>query len=75
MVPLSSVVTDDAPVGGTATSNLAVNAALATVVFVVIQIHSVRELGVKGFFEHLCGGKELLYGSKGAARKPLCPTA
>lgn len=52
-------------IGGTATSNIAVNAALATVAFVVIQVHSVRELGVKGFFEHLCGGHDLLGGPKG----------
>ncbi len=51
--------------GGTPTSNIAVNAALATVVFVVIQIHSLRELGLKGWFEHLCGGHELVAGPKG----------
>jgi F-type H+-transporting ATPase subunit a len=53
-----------AVVGGTATSNIAVNAALATAVFVVIQIHSVRELGVKGWLEHLCGGPDILRGPK-----------
>jgi F-type H+-transporting ATPase subunit a len=52
-------------IGGTATANIAVNAAFATVVFFVIQIHSVRELGLKGWFEHLCGGAELISGSKG----------
>ncbi len=52
-------------IGGTATANIAVNAALASIVFVVIQVHSVRELGLKGWFEHLCGGADLLYGSKG----------
>lgn len=51
--------------GGTATSNIAVNAALATVVFFVIQIHSLRELGLKGWIEHLCGGHELVAGPKG----------
>ena len=35
-------------IGGTATATIAVNAAFATVVFFVIQIHSVRELGLKG---------------------------
>lgn len=54
-----------AVVGGTATSNIAVNAALATIVFIVIQVHSVRELGVKGWLEHLCGGPELVHGPKG----------
>jgi F-type H+-transporting ATPase subunit a len=52
-------------IGGTPTSNIAVNAALASVVFIVIQVHAFRELGVKGWFEHLCGGKDLLYGPKG----------
>jgi F-type H+-transporting ATPase subunit a len=52
-------------IGGTPTANIAVNAALATVVFFVIQIHSIRELGVKGWFEHLCGGHELVAGPKG----------
>jgi F-type H+-transporting ATPase subunit a len=51
--------------GGTPTANIAVNAALATVVFFVIQIHSFRELGLKGWFEHLCGGHELVAGPKG----------
>lgn len=61
-----------APVfGGTPTANIAINAALATVVFVVIQIHSFRELGVKGFFEHLCGGKDLLKG--GVFLLPVIP--
>lgn len=54
-----------AVIGGAPTSNIAVNAALATVVFVVIQIHSLRELGLKGWFEHLCGGHELVAGPKG----------
>jgi F-type H+-transporting ATPase subunit a len=52
-------------VGGTPTSNIAVNAALASIVFVVIQVHSLRELGIKGWLEHLCGGKELVEGPKG----------
>lgn len=51
--------------GGTPTSNIAVNAALASIVFVVIQVHSVRELGFKGWFEHLAGGADLLNGPKG----------
>ncbi|MFO0827190.1 MAG: F0F1 ATP synthase subunit A [Phycisphaerales bacterium] len=52
-------------IGGTPTSNIAVNAALASVVFVVVQAQAMREIGLKGWFEHLCGGKELLYGPKG----------
>lgn len=52
-------------IGGTPTANIAVNAALATIVFVVIQAHSFRELGFKGWFEHLCGGHELVAGPKG----------
>lgn len=50
--------------GGTATASLAVTGALAFVAFLVIQIHSVRELGVKGWLEHLCGGAELVHGPK-----------
>ena len=56
--------------GGTPTANIAINAALASVVFVVIQVHSFRELGVKGFFEHMCGGKDLLKG-----RISSCPSS
>lgn len=51
--------------GGTATASLAVTGALAFVSFVVIQIHSIRELGLKGWLEHLCGGHELVHGPKG----------
>ena len=43
-------------IGGTATANIAVTAALAFVAFIVIQIHSIQELGIKGFLQHLCGG-------------------
>jgi len=42
--------------GGTATASITVTGALALVSFVVIQIHGFRELGVKGYLEHLCGG-------------------
>ena len=52
-----------AVVGGTATANIAVNAVLAFFVFIVIQAHGFRELGVKGWLEHLCGGHELVHGS------------
>ncbi len=52
-------------IGGTPTSNIAVNAALATIVFFLIQIHSIRELGVGGWLEHLAGGHDLVAGPKG----------
>jgi len=43
-------------IGGTATGNIAVTAALATIAFVVIQVHGFRELGVIGWLDHLrCG--------------------
>ena len=45
--------------GGTATSNLAVTAALAAICFIVIQVHAFRELGVKGWLGHLTGGAPL----------------
>jgi len=45
--------------GGTATSNLAVTAALAMICFVTIQVHAFRELGVKGWLSHLTGGAPL----------------
>jgi F-type H+-transporting ATPase subunit a len=51
--------------GGTATANLMVTGGLAMISFVVIQIHSIRELGVGGWLEHLCGGHELVAGPKG----------
>jgi F-type H+-transporting ATPase subunit a len=51
--------------GGTATASLAVTGALAFISFVVIQIHSIRELGFGGWLEHLCGGHELVHGPKG----------
>lgn len=43
-------------IGGTATASITVTAALAVVAFFVIQVHSIRDLGVKGFLQHLCGG-------------------
>jgi F-type H+-transporting ATPase subunit a len=42
--------------GGTATASITVTGALAVIAFVVIQVHSIRELGLKGFFLHLTGG-------------------
>ncbi len=43
-------------IGGTATASITVTGALALVSFVVIQIHGFRELGIKGYLQHLCGG-------------------
>ncbi len=48
--------------GGTATASLAVTAGLATLSFFAILYQGFRDLGPKGFFEHMAGGKELLYG-------------
>ena len=50
-------------VGGTATSNISVTLMLALVSFVVIQIHSFRELGFMGWLDHLTCG--LMKGPKG----------
>ncbi len=43
-------------IGGTATGNLAVTGGLALISFGVIQIHGLRELGVRGWLHHLLGG-------------------
>jgi F-type H+-transporting ATPase subunit a len=51
--------------GGTATASISVTAGLATISFIAIMVQSMRDLGVKGFLEHMCGGKELLTGPKG----------
>jgi len=48
--------------GGTATASIAVTAGLATLSFFAIVYQGFRDLGPKGFFEHMAGGKELLYG-------------
>ena len=50
-------------IGGTATSNISVTAMLALTSFVVIQIHSFKELGFLGWLDHLTCG--LLKGPKG----------
>lgn len=50
-------------IGGTATGNLMVTGALAFVAFFAIQIHGFKELGLKGYLLHLCGG--LVPGPKG----------
>ena len=51
--------------GGTVTASLSVTAGLAIISFFAILYQSARDLGVKGFLEHMCGGKELLTGPKG----------
>jgi F-type H+-transporting ATPase subunit a len=48
--------------GGTATASIGVTAGLATLSFFAILYQGFRDLGPKGFFEHMAGGKELLYG-------------
>jgi F-type H+-transporting ATPase subunit a len=48
--------------GGTATASIAVTAGLATLSFFAILYQGFRDLGVKGFIEHMAGGKDLLYG-------------
>ncbi|MBM4112031.1 MAG: F0F1 ATP synthase subunit A [Phycisphaerae bacterium] len=50
--------------GGTATASLSVTGALAIFSFIVIQAHGFKELGVKGWLEHLCGGHDLVAGPK-----------
>ncbi len=51
--------------GGTATASISVTAGLAVVSLFAMLFQASRELGLKGLFEHMCGGKELLYGPKG----------
>ncbi|MFO0873098.1 MAG: F0F1 ATP synthase subunit A [Phycisphaerales bacterium] len=45
-----------AVIGGTATGNIAVTAGLATIAFIVIQVHGLRDLGIGGWLHHLLGG-------------------
>ena len=49
-------VVHTAPIGGTATQNIAVNAVLAAFAFVVINLAGIRELGIKGYLHHLTAG-------------------
>ncbi len=49
--------------GGAATASISVTAGLAIVTFVVVQVQGLRELGVKGWLEHLCGGADIVHGS------------
>lgn len=43
-------------VGGTATANIMVTGALAVLSFFLIEIHGIRELGIKGWLQHNFGG-------------------
>lgn len=45
-----------APIGGTATGNIAVTGVLAAISFLVINASGIRELGVGGYLKHLTGG-------------------
>ena len=42
--------------GGIATANIAVTGALAVLSFLLIELHGFRELGLKGWLLHNCGG-------------------
>lgn len=42
--------------GGTATANIAVTAALAVFSFFAIQVHAIKESGIKGWLLHHCAG-------------------
>lgn len=44
------------PIGGTATSNIAVTAVLAFISFIVINAAGIKELGLGGYLKHLTGG-------------------
>lgn len=48
--------------GGAATASISVTAGLAVCSFVAIMWQSLKELGVKGTLEHLCGGPDLVHG-------------
>lgn len=43
-------------IGGTATGNIAVTAALAVITFVVIQVNGIRSLGLPTYLKHYMGG-------------------
>ncbi len=43
-------------IGGTATANIAVTAALAIIAFVIIQVSGLRSNGLKGWAKHFLGG-------------------
>jgi F-type H+-transporting ATPase subunit a len=46
----------DPVIGGTPTANIMVTGALALISFLVIEAHGMRELGLKGWLLHNCGG-------------------
>lgn len=46
----------ETPVGGTATANIMVTGALALVSFVMIELHGLREQGIRGWLMHNFGG-------------------
>lgn len=65
LIPIMDVlhlVNDDwkahhvSPLGGTATSNIAVTGVLAFISFVIINAAGIRELGLGGYLKHLTGG-------------------
>lgn len=45
-----------AVIGGTATGNIAVTAGLATLAFIFINVHGIRDLGFGGWCHHMLGG-------------------
>ncbi len=45
-----------AVVGGTATGNIAVTAALALIAFIIIQVNGIRQNGLVGYLKHYTGG-------------------
>lgn len=49
--------------GGAATASISVTGGLAIISFIVVQVQGFKELGVKGWLEHLCGGHDLVHGS------------
>lgn len=48
-----------AKIGGTATGNIAVTAALAVIAFFVVQVHGIRSNGLGGYLKHFLGGAPL----------------
>jgi F-type H+-transporting ATPase subunit a len=60
MIPVTSVLElfgiHETWIGGTATANLMVTGALAFLSFLLIELHGFKELGVKGWLIHNCGG-------------------
>jgi F-type H+-transporting ATPase subunit a len=51
--------------GGTATACFSVTLGLSAISFVAIWAQSIRDLGIKGTLEHLCGGHDLVHGPLG----------